>query len=172
MPVACQSREVTEPQRDLSAKLTEGEIKTEYFVQFRKNRNNFGFSLPPSKPAVLPPPSSEGGKSAPFFEAVGSLRHRKPPCHSEERSDVGSSCEIFRIRQSLSKFQNNSARLPRPFQGLAMTNRTFLTVSQIRLPFGSLIFIVLLPESIPPRSPHGGRGRSCRSGCSGCPRRS
>ena len=27
MPVACQSREVTEPQRDLSAKLTEGEKK-------------------------------------------------------------------------------------------------------------------------------------------------
>ena len=28
MPVACQSREVTEPQRDLSAKLTEGENPT------------------------------------------------------------------------------------------------------------------------------------------------
>ena len=33
-------------------------------------------------------------------------------CRSE-RSDVGISCEMFRIRLNLSKFQNNSARLPR-----------------------------------------------------------
>ena len=45
-------------------------------------------------------------------------------CRSE-RSDVGISCEMFRIRQSLSKFQNNSARLPRPLQGLAMTKSDF-----------------------------------------------
>ena len=38
-------------------------------------------------------------------------------CHSEERSDVGISCKMFRIRRSLPKIPDHSARLPRPLTG-------------------------------------------------------
>ena len=48
MPVACQSREVTEPQRDLSAKLTEG-LCGEAF----RMRLTFGEFATPSRP-ILP----------------------------------------------------------------------------------------------------------------------
>ena len=48
MPVACQSREVTEPQRDLSAKLTEG-LRGEAF----RIRLTFGEFATPSR-AILP----------------------------------------------------------------------------------------------------------------------
>ena len=75
----------------------------------------FGLSKnPPLQKTAAPPP--------PFDEGGGSVSKNPQLCHSEERSDVGISCEMFRIRQNVTKFQNNSARLPRPFQGLAMTD--------------------------------------------------
>ena len=46
--------------RELSAKLTEGEMTGSRIA--RTNLNIQTLSLPPSKPSVLPPPSSEGGK--------------------------------------------------------------------------------------------------------------
>ena len=46
MPVACQSREVTEPQRDLSAKLTEG-------LRSCALRKNSGLCPPMLAPSIL-----------------------------------------------------------------------------------------------------------------------
>ena len=43
-------------------------------------------------------------------------------CHSEERSDVGISCNSPRIRRGFLVIQLSTARLPRPLRGLAMTN--------------------------------------------------
>ena len=42
-------------------------------------------------------------------------------CHSEERSDVGISCNRLRFRRGLLVIQYGTARLPRPLRGLAMT---------------------------------------------------
>ena len=42
-------------------------------------------------------------------------------CHSEERSDVGISCNSPRIRRGFLVIQLSTARLPRPLRGLAMT---------------------------------------------------
>ena len=61
---------------------------------------------------------------------------KEPPlCHSEERSDVGISGKMFRIRRDFPEIQNSPARLPRPLRGLAMTKLEHLTS---REPSGSL----------------------------------
>ena len=61
---------------------------------------------------------------------------KEPPlCHSEERSDVGISGKMFRIRRDFPEIQNSPARLPRPLRGLAMTRLGHLTS---REPSGSL----------------------------------
>ena len=53
---------------------------------------------------------------------------KEPPlCHSEERSDVGISGKMFRIRRDFPEIQNSPARLPRPLRGLAMTKLEHLT---------------------------------------------
>ena len=53
-----------------------------------------------------------------------SLKRQTPPtCHSEERSDVGISCNRLRFRRGLPAIQHGTARLPRRQRLLAMTRQ-------------------------------------------------
>ena len=61
-----------------------------------------------------------GGMRPHLAGAVGGAGPRI--CHSEERSDVGISCNSPRIRRGFLVIQLSTARLPRPLRGLAMTN--------------------------------------------------
>ena len=61
-----------------------------------------------------------GGMRPHLAGAIGDAGPRI--CHSEERSDVGISCNSPRIRRGFLVIQLSTARLPRPLRGLAMTN--------------------------------------------------
>ena len=61
-----------------------------------------------------------GGMRPHLAGAIGGAGPRI--CHSEERSDVGISCNSPRIRRGFLVIQLSTARLPRPLRGLAMTN--------------------------------------------------
>ena len=92
-------------------------------------------------------------------------------CHSEERSDVGISCNRLRFRRGLLVIQYGTARLPRPLRDLAMTIPEPCSVLTARAAarlrrcsFLPAYFPQLPQQLVPPQSlPSGWKARTGKS---------